>query len=251
MGISILHLRLEGPLQSWGEHSKFYFRDSAREPTKSGVIGLIACAIGYPRYDPDIKNLDSRLHMAVRVEREGVILNEFQTIDSGYITAKRGLESKGIIRTKQYLQDASFLVLLVGKKSLLDTIEEALSDPKWPYYLGRKCCSPSMPLFLDRSTCYSSLEDALSEVPYSCPYFIPTHKRTHDLQLKLRCIIGDPYGPIKRLGAIQTNKSRMYGIRRVREFWVSLVLPALETAEDLNIKKEKHELPDTSTTEVN
>lgn len=35
----MLMLRLEGVLQSWGEHSRFDSRDSASMPTKSGVVG--------------------------------------------------------------------------------------------------------------------------------------------------------------------------------------------------------------------
>jgi CRISPR system Cascade subunit CasD len=41
-----LFLRLEGPLQSWGERARWDVRDTAPEPTKSGVIGLLACALG-------------------------------------------------------------------------------------------------------------------------------------------------------------------------------------------------------------
>lgn len=38
--MKILLLRLEGLLQSWGEHSRWDHRDSSDMPTKSGVIGL-------------------------------------------------------------------------------------------------------------------------------------------------------------------------------------------------------------------
>lgn len=235
MGIPLLQLRFEGPLQSWGGRSKFYFRDTTREPTKSGLIGLIGCALGYPRYDTRLEKFDSQLRMGVRVDREGVIINEFQTIDSGYITADRSFQSKGIIRTKQYLQDASFLVLLTGEPSVLDTIEEALINPRWPYYLGRKCCVPSMPILMDMDRSvkseYASLEEALSKIPYSCPYTIPIKRRNKDITLELRCVVGDSHGELTRTDAIRANKSRMYGIRRVREFWVSVVIPALEHTE--------------------
>ena len=41
-----LLLWLEAPLQSWGVDSKFGRRDSIHFPTKSGVTGLLLCALG-------------------------------------------------------------------------------------------------------------------------------------------------------------------------------------------------------------
>ena len=44
--MSTLLLRLAGPMQSWGTDSKFDVRRTGREPSKSGVIGLVAAALG-------------------------------------------------------------------------------------------------------------------------------------------------------------------------------------------------------------
>lgn len=44
--MATLLLRLAAPLQSWGADSKFEIRKTNREPTKSGVIGLLAAALG-------------------------------------------------------------------------------------------------------------------------------------------------------------------------------------------------------------
>lgn len=71
MSHNTLFLRLEAPLQSWGLQGKLVFRDSAREPTKSGVVGLLACALGRERWKfiGDLAGLE----MGVRVDREGVL----------------------------------------------------------------------------------------------------------------------------------------------------------------------------------
>lgn len=37
---TLLILRLEGALQSWGDHSKWDVRDSGDFPSKSGVVGV-------------------------------------------------------------------------------------------------------------------------------------------------------------------------------------------------------------------
>ena len=50
--MSVLLLRLKGPLQSWGDSSRFTRRETRQEPTKSGVLGLLAAAQGRRRGDP-------------------------------------------------------------------------------------------------------------------------------------------------------------------------------------------------------
>ena len=72
----ILLLRLEGALQSWGDHAKWDVRDSGDFPSKSGVVGLLACAMGLERGDPKIADLSAHLHMAVRADRPGVRMLE-------------------------------------------------------------------------------------------------------------------------------------------------------------------------------
>ena len=51
--MATLLLRLAAPLQAWGSSSKFNIRTTEREPTKSGVIGMIAVMI------QDLKDLQS------------------------------------------------------------------------------------------------------------------------------------------------------------------------------------------------
>ena len=48
--MSTLLLRLAGPMQAWGADSRFDIRKTNREPTKSGVIGLLAAALGLRRW---------------------------------------------------------------------------------------------------------------------------------------------------------------------------------------------------------
>ena len=67
--MATLLLRLAAPLQSWGADSKFETRKTNREPTKSGVIGLLAAALGLRRDDAaGIARLNG-LHFAVLTGR--------------------------------------------------------------------------------------------------------------------------------------------------------------------------------------
>ena len=72
-----LLLRLEGPMQSWGYRSRFDYRDTALEPTRSGVIGLICAAMGIARGEA-ISRFDA-IRMGVRVDKEGRPERDYHT----------------------------------------------------------------------------------------------------------------------------------------------------------------------------
>ena len=132
-------------MQSWGTRSRFQERDTEREPSKSGVVGLLCAALGRDRAEP-IDDL-SRLKIGVRVDREGHLRRDFQTA-LNVITADGELAKDAQISTRHYLADAVFLVGLEGDNNILCTLHTALSNPVWPLFLGRKSYVPSMPLYL-------------------------------------------------------------------------------------------------------
>ena len=145
---SLLVLRLEGVLQSWGERAKWDDRDSASMPSKSGIVGLLACAMGLEREDPEITALSEAISVTVRADRPGIKAVDFQTITGDPLrTANGGKRSPGTIISKRiYLQDASFLVVIAADALWHDRIAAALKAPKWCVYLGRKTCVPSRPV---------------------------------------------------------------------------------------------------------
>lgn len=53
----LIKLIFSAPLQSWGEDSRWDNRETAASPTKSGVIGMLGCALGYPRGDERLNAL--------------------------------------------------------------------------------------------------------------------------------------------------------------------------------------------------
>ncbi len=172
-GIPILILRLEGVLQSWGEHSKWNYRDSAPLPTKSGIIGMIGCAMGLMRESEELRKLAENLKIAVRADRPGREVTDFQTIQSknlltaqGKHRGKRG-EYETLVTYRTYLQDACFTVAISGEKKLLTEIENAFWNPKWPIYLGRKNCVPSRPVCDGLTEEYDSLKQAMQEVRFA------------------------------------------------------------------------------------
>ncbi|MEJ2252073.1 MAG: type I-E CRISPR-associated protein Cas5/CasD [Candidatus Lokiarchaeota archaeon] len=167
--MSVILLRLEGPMQSWGIGSRFTERTTELEPTKSGILGLISSALGRSR-EESIEDL-SRLKIVVRVDREGEVFYDFHTtLDvlkanfSGNIT-KSNLGN--IISRRFYLADACFLVGIEGQnKDLMNKIINALKYPKWPLYLGRKSFLPSSPIFINNQIIKESLIEFIKKYPW-------------------------------------------------------------------------------------
>jgi CRISPR system Cascade subunit CasD len=135
-----LLLRLAAPMQSWGVESNFEIRRTEGFPTKSGVIGMIAAALGRSRNE----SLDdlNKLNFGIRVDREGQIIEDFQI-------AKGKAEKDTYLTRRNYLSDAVFLVGLESENSdFLKGIEDALKHPVYPLFLGRRSCPPTMPLLI-------------------------------------------------------------------------------------------------------
>jgi len=148
-----LLLRLAGPMQSWGTRSRFsYERDTGREPSKSGVIGLLAAALGRPR-EASVNDL-AALTMGVRIDRPGSIKVDYHTVGGThhkgdtYGVAEVGGGTRTAVTHRYYLADASFLVGLHGDEALLRALDAALADPVWPLSLGRRAFVPGEPIRL-------------------------------------------------------------------------------------------------------
>ncbi|NLB61416.1 MAG: type I-E CRISPR-associated protein Cas5/CasD, partial [Clostridiales bacterium] len=159
--MKLLLMKLEGALQSYGEWAKWDTRDSAQMPTKSAVIGLIACCMGIPRYDERINELHKKLQFAVRNDRPGSMMTDFHTVQSDNMRIAKGGEKKHtILSPRMYIMDCAFMVALsvndASNEYLIDSCAKALKSPVWVPYLGRKSCVPSSPLFYGITEEYSS-----------------------------------------------------------------------------------------------
>lgn len=134
--MATLLLRLAAPLQAWGTDSKFETRRTGREPSKSGVIGLLAAALGRRR-DESVEDL-AALRFGVRVEQEGTLLHDFHIAQA---------EKASYLTHRYYLEDAVFLVGLESENiAFLEELECALKAPAFPLFLGRRSCPPDFPI---------------------------------------------------------------------------------------------------------
>lgn len=207
-----LRLRLVGPMQSWGTRSRFDRRDTEVAPSKSGVIGLVAAALGRSR-DASVADL-AALRFGVRIDREGVLKSDFHTAQGVVLADESQLMPTAVTR-RAYVADAAYLAGLEGAdRQLLDAIQRALVDPHWPLALGRRAFAPSMPVALvaagDPPAIVSSrLEPALVD----CPPLVPLAKSAPNVRYFVEDATGDHEWYDQPLDDF---RRRSFGLRRVR-----------------------------------
>jgi CRISPR system Cascade subunit CasD len=242
-GQAVLLLRLAGPLQSWGDRSAFNRRETRPEPTKSGVIGLLAAAMGQAREDP----LDelTQLRLGVRVDQAGTLMRDYHTVSDyrGRPLPQAGVSTKGVqkptspakhthVTTRYYLQDAVFLAAIAGPTGLLTTLELAVRAPAFPLALGRRSCPPTQPVSLGLR--HADLEDALRETPWQATrhareQYADQRGRQQDLgrplypaRIDLSATLEDPAGDdVRHDVPLSFNPlARGFTSRRVRHAWL-------------------------------
>lgn len=224
--MATLLLRLAAPLQSWGSGSKFEVRKTNREPTKSGVVGLLAAALGLRRDNTRELSQLNRLRFAVRVDQEGTLLVDYHTANNPtpdeVKQARRENKKVGTpyVTKRYYLADAIFLVGLESEdEGLLQRLSWALEHPVYPLFLGRRSCPPTLPL------CLGVRPEPLLDVVRSAPSQVPAWK--HNQQLQTRIVTdaepGDPEAvPCLDLAISFSPVHRRFGYRLAREIPVQL-----------------------------
>lgn len=162
---------IEAPLQSWGVDSKFGRRDTLDFPTKSGILGLLCCALGAGGEQVEFLKTMASMKQSVlsfvpivaknsKVQKPGLrlpLLRDFHMVGSGY-DEKDKWQRMHIPKTKEgksavgggakltyryYLQDAFFAVVLETPLIVSEELANALKNPVWDLYLGRKHCVPT------------------------------------------------------------------------------------------------------------
>lgn len=175
--MATLLLRLAAPMQSWGMDSKFEVRKTNREPTKSGVIGLLAAALGVRRDEEEALQRLNRLRFGVRVDQEGKLLVDYQTVKK---VGKSKTDNKSYVTWRYYLADAIFLVGLESDDTeVLKELLTALQAPAFPLFLGRRSCTPTLPI------CWGIRDGMLEQVLREEPSLVPTWKRRDAMPMRL------------------------------------------------------------------
>lgn len=169
-------LWIEAPLQAWGADSKFGRRDTLPFPTKSGVLGLVLCAMGASGPQNDLlaklslETLQIASYVRSKLSKDGQtrdkvsrepLLRDFHMVGSGYddkdiwqklLIPKTSEERPAVgggskMTYRYYLQDARFAAVLEVTADMADIISDALKNPVYDLYFGRKNCVPTERIF--------------------------------------------------------------------------------------------------------
>ncbi len=230
MSDSYLLLWLEAPLQSWGYDSKFGRRDSLNFPTKSGVMGLLCCALGASGKQTEFlaqwADADMSVEAYVLKDSNGhatlrqPLLMDFQMVGSGYddndpwqsllipktSDGKKAVGGGTKMTYRYYLQDMAFAVVLQGNADELKVLQDALLNPVWDLYLGRKNCVPTD--FIARDM-YQSLEEAFEAAR--------SIAKTKNLISSFKVLQGEHEGDVLTLNdvPVQFGEHKLYRDRQV------------------------------------
>lgn len=153
-------------------------------PATSMLTGLLANALGWSRTDARLLDeLQDRLIFAVRIDRPGTRIQDFQTAqlakrDRGWTTrgAPEGRAGGDAtydsphLRYRDYHADAAATVALrlepPDVEPTLSNLAAALDEPARPLFIGRKPCLPCTPMLLGTAQAETALQ-AVIDAPFA------------------------------------------------------------------------------------
>jgi CRISPR system Cascade subunit CasD len=156
---------LAAPLASFGAIAPGERRVTASRPGRSGLVGLIAAALGLARDDPRQNALAASLAFAVRIDRAGSLMSDYHTTQTAPARKGRAFTTRyqelqvadlgTILSLRDYRSDSAFTVAVIadtGGPFPLPDIATALERPAFVLTAGRRACPlglPPAPLLVD------------------------------------------------------------------------------------------------------
>ena len=216
-----LALLLDAPLQSWGFASRFQRRTTGLHPTKSGVIGLICAAMGVAKgSDAEreaVPQLAALKMTSIIMPRYAIRrIEDFHTVLKTR-RASGSMNPDPVVTRRQYLVDACFGIILNGDRVLLERTANALQDPVWGMWLGRKNCIPARPLFVAVCDTYEKAWQAILR-SLGADEALPIESFTRVEDVDDFAAGTDSYNdqPVSFGHADSSSEGRVYSVRRVR-----------------------------------
>jgi len=161
-----LLFELFAPLVAWGDIAVGERRPARAHPSKSGVLGIVAAALGYLR-DDDASHgaLFARIEFGARIDSVGSLLTDYHTAQTAKASVlKQARKTRPImtradmlrhakplhtiLSTRDYFVESLAIVALLDRgegEPSVETIAAALDRPHFAPYLGRRCASPALP----------------------------------------------------------------------------------------------------------
>lgn len=135
---------------SFGEGDYWDVRGTEPHPTKSAILGILSASLGLDwtnqSHANEIVDLGQNISVSSREDKTCSILRDYHTI-LNTLRANGKSNENAVQSYRNYLMDGAFTVLISCDPDRNRRIKSALVSPAWPVFLGRKACTPSIPLF--------------------------------------------------------------------------------------------------------
>ncbi len=155
-----LVFQLYAPLVSWGTQAVGQERPGENHPSRSALLGLLAAALGIDRQDePSHAALSEACRFGIKQLAPGLALRDFHTAQVPPAMKKanhrqtrrdelREDKLSTILSFRGYQQDALSIVAVqaTGERWSIEDLQQALRQPRYHLYFGRKACVPALPL---------------------------------------------------------------------------------------------------------
>ena len=176
--MNYLELTIDGIAQHWSSKkdlvtavsSAYYATEKC--PTKSGIVGMMGAALGYPYCDERLTELFESTDIRYRMIHKGIVAVDFQVArpldGDAFETVGGKHKDDGVIKRVEYLQDYAFVVYVGADDKRLQEIYEAFQCPKWQPYFGKKCCLPGKPIVREYKVVSKQELEDMKNV-YDCP----------------------------------------------------------------------------------
>jgi CRISPR system Cascade subunit CasD len=159
-----LVFQLCAPMAAWGDVAVGEYRGTREHPGASALIGLLGAALGLRREDEAAHAaLRDGYRFAVGVVAAGQLLRDYHTAQ---VPGRTSLKNRPhatrrdelnlpkhdlntILSTRDYRQGVAYAVAVQAEAAAphsLHALAQALREPRFVLYLGRKCCPPAAPL---------------------------------------------------------------------------------------------------------
>lgn len=220
-----LIFQLHAPLSSWGEVAVGEYRPSAEYPSQSAIHGLLGAALGIAREDDAAQTaLRIGYRLAVGVLSQGRLLRDYHTaqVPSRTDLKKRPHATRRdelslpktdlntILSSRDYRQNAAALVavqIMANAPYSLARLAEALKQPKFVLYLGRKSCPVDMPLHprvLNAETINTAFANYQQQLAELWKQQLPKHTEPQHMAVQ-KITWGDDFGA-DDLSAVGVNR---------------------------------------------
>ncbi len=153
-----LIIHLNAPMQAWGIESRYERRLAGEAPSKSALCGMVCAAMGAAKESEQeariIRAFSDADMTAIALHRPrkkaSPLLCDFHTVLNTR-SADGKSKDNAVLSRRYYHQDKHFAVLLQSEDTaFLDETRNALTNPIWGIWLGRKCCIPAAPLIREK-----------------------------------------------------------------------------------------------------